>query len=68
MSGTGTAATVTAGANGDPKTKLTTHSYNQVSTALPPLPVGGQPDVEFIRVGNDSLDKHLLIVSLSIRP
>lgn len=30
MYGTGTAATVTAGANGDPKTKLTTHSYNQV--------------------------------------
>lgn len=37
-------------------------------SALPPLPIGGQSDVEFIRVGNDSLDKHLLIVSLSIRP
>lgn len=32
-----------------------------------PLPVGRQPDVELIRVRDDSLDEDLLVVSLSVR-
>lgn len=32
-----------------------------------PLPIGRQPDVKFIGVRYDSLDEHLLVVSLSVR-
>lgn len=32
-----------------------------------PLPIGRKPDIQFIRVWDNSLEEHLLIVSLSIR-
>lgn len=37
------------------------------SLHVSPLPIGRQPDVEFICVRDDSLDEHLLVVSLSVR-
>ena len=45
---------------------LKQHTHRKKETHKP-LPVGGQSDVEFIRIRNDSLDKHLLLIPLPIR-